>query len=89
MADEQPRARLTKRKPSMETKNSKTENNILSEVDMLTTGWQDYLHISKFKMSVSSSDIFSLPDSIFVSGRDRNQTDLTQMENKTKDRLLR
>ena len=58
MADEQPRARLTKRKPSMETKNSKTENNILSEVDMLTAGWQDYFQISKFKMSVSSSDFF-------------------------------
>ena len=58
MADEQPRANLTKCKPSMETKNSKTENNILSEADMLTTGWQDYFQISKFKMSVSSSDIF-------------------------------
>ena len=44
--------------PSMETKNSKTENNILSSVDMLTTGWQDYFQISRFKMSVSSSDIF-------------------------------
>ena len=73
----------------METKNSKTENNILSEVDMLTTGWQDYFQISRFKMSVSSSDIFSLPDSVFVSGRDRNQTHLTKMENKTKDHLLR
>ena len=72
----------------METKNSKTENNILSEADMLTTGWQDYFQISKSKMSVSSSDIPSLPDSVFVSGRDRHQTHYTKMEDKTKGHLL-